>query len=72
MTTRPALKAFREARQRIIAAIEAKEIPVLEDLETVVGSIRPLSPREIDEMVDRLRVDQYDAEKIVRALLGKP
>ena len=72
MTTRPTPKAFHEARQRIIAAVEVKEIPALEDLETVISLIRPLAPREIDEIVDRLRVDQYDAEKIVHALLGKP
>ena len=72
MTTRPTPKAFHEARQRIIAAVEVKEIPALEDLETVISLIRPLAPREIDEIVDRLRVDQYDAEKIVHALLWKP
>ena len=71
MTTRPTPKAFHEARQRIIAAVEVKEIPALEDLETVISLIRPPTPREIDEMADRLRVDQCDAEKVAHALLGK-
>jgi len=72
VNARPSPGSFYGARQRLIASVEVKEIPALEDLETVVGLIRPPTPREIDEMVDCLRVDQCDAEKIAHALLGKP
>ena len=72
MSARPFVGHVLEARKRALAAMATADMPTWGDVEILVRATAPMSPREIDELVDRFGVDQYAAERVVHAILGKP
>lgn len=69
---RPGISEIAEARERCRSALRNGSPLVPEDVRVLVRATEPWTVREIDALVDRLGLAQYDVERTIEAILGRP